>query len=235
MIDKTQKLSDIIIEHPSIITVLNRFNIFLGVGDKTVEQMCLEKNLNTDFFVIILNTYSHEEYFPEKLLKNFDVALIINYLNSTNDYYCQFIIHNIENHFNLLLKCSKDENTNIELLYNFFIEVKTELLNRINYDTDVLFKEILSLDKEPSNNTNSEANYIKIQPYDNINDAIEDKVGDLVNMFVIHLRGKYNPNLCIAVLSAIINLKRDLCQNNRIRNRILMPIYHHLKDRYTNA
>ena len=63
LIDKDKKLSDVILEDPSIVTVLNRFNIFLGVGDKTIRQMCNEKKLNTDFFLIILNTFSNEEYF----------------------------------------------------------------------------------------------------------------------------------------------------------------------------
>lgn len=219
-------MSDVIIEDPSIITVLNRFNIYLGVGDKTVEQVCAEKQLDTDFFLTILNTFSNETYFPEKLLKNFNVKLIINYLNSTNSYYRQFIIPNIENHFNLLLKRSKDNNTNLELLMKFFLEVKAELTGRINYDTNTLFKEILSLDDANSSaGFGSEGSVVF---NDNESDAIEDKINDLVSMFIIHLTGKYDSNLCLAVLTAILGLKKDLCQNNRIRNRILMPIYRYL-------
>ena len=225
LINKYSKLSDVILEDPSVITILNRFNIFLGVGDKTVEQVCTEKKLDTDFFTIILNTFSNEEYFPEKLFRNFNVKIIIDYLNCTNSYYRQFIIPNIESHFNLLLKRSEDDNTNLELLHKFFLEVKAELLGRINADTSTLFPEILNLDKAASNCRND-------VPVGSIEtgDAIEDKIDDLVNMFVIHLTGKYDTNLCIAVLFAIISLKKDLSQNNRIRNRILMPIFHFLKN-----
>ena len=69
LINKNNKLADVILDNPSIITVLNRFGIYLGVGDKTVEQVCSEKRLDTDFFLIILNTFANEEYFPEELLK----------------------------------------------------------------------------------------------------------------------------------------------------------------------
>ena len=227
LIDKYSKLSDVILEDPSVITILNRFNIFLGVGDKTVEQACAEKKLDTDFFTIILNTFSNEEYFPEKLFKNFDVKIIIDYLNCTNNYYRQFIIPNIESHFNLLLQRSEDDNTNLELLHKFFLEVKTELQGRINSDSSTLFPEIIRLDNAASNRPCG----IDV-PVGNVetSDAIEDKIDDLVNMFVIHLTGKYDTNLCIAVLFAIISLKKDLCQNNRIRNRILMPIFNFLKN-----
>ena len=54
LIDRRHKLADIILDNPSIITVLNRFDIYLGVGDKTVEQICSGKQLDTDFFIIIL-------------------------------------------------------------------------------------------------------------------------------------------------------------------------------------
>jgi regulator of cell morphogenesis and NO signaling len=55
-------------------------------------------------------------------------------------------------------------------------------------------------------------------------DSIEDKINDLINMFVIHLTGDYDLNLGHAVLFAIFSLKKDIKQNNRIRNRILRPI-----------
>lgn len=225
LIDKDKKLSDVILEDPSIVTVLNRFNIFLGVGDKTIRQMCNEKKLNTDFFLIILNTFSNEEYFPEKLFKNFDAKTIIDYLNCTNNYYLHFIIPNIESHFNLLIKRSTDNNTNLELLYKFFLEVKLELINRIKTDSNELFTKIISLNSNfiDTNEPSDEA--LRSISVDN---AIEDKINDLVNMFVIHLSGNYDTNLCLAVLFAIINLKKDICQNNRIRNKILMPIYQYL-------
>ena len=53
-------------------------------------------------------------------------------------------------------------------------------------------------------------------------------------MFVIHLRGEYDANLCHAVLFAIISLEKDIKQNNRIRNRILYPISVALKNASNN-
>ena len=44
IITKDSKLSDIVINEPSAITVLNRFNIFLGLGVKTIEDICRENN-----------------------------------------------------------------------------------------------------------------------------------------------------------------------------------------------
>ena len=233
LINKEDKLCDVIIIEPTIISVLNRFNIFLGVGDKSVEQICEEKNLDVDFFLTILNTYMNEEYFPEKLLKSFDATLIVGYLTKTNKYYQQFQIPNIERHFNLLIERSQDDNNNLSLLRKFFFEVKSELLGRIAEDSNRWFKEISELEKSSSGSRCASGEITVPQPVQ-ATDTIEDKLGDLVSMFIKHLTGSYDSNLCLAVLYAIINLKKDIIRNDRIRNRILMPLYNFLLSKKKN-
>lgn len=224
LVNKETKLFEVVIQEPAVITVLSRFNITLGVGDKSVKQICDEHNLDVNFFLSILNTFINPDYFPENALKSYNISEIIDYLNKTNNYYRLFLIPNIEQHFNLLIMRSDSGNSNLELMRNFFYEVKTELLSRIDNDSSSLFAEISALQgaKPHINIADVKASDVFSHNEDN---TIEDKLNDLINMFVIHLSGRYDANLCQAVLFAIINLKKDICQNNRIRNKILMPIY----------
>ena len=53
---------------------------------------------------------------------------------------------------------------------------------------------------------------------------LEEKISDLVRMFVKHLRGENDPNLCVGVVTALWTLAKDIRQNNRIRERLLNPI-----------
>ena len=100
LINAETKLCDVILHEPSVIPVINRFGIILGVGDKSIRTVCEEKNLDCEFFVTILNTFINEDYFPENRLKSFCATQIVNYLTQTNAYYEQFQIPNIERHFN---------------------------------------------------------------------------------------------------------------------------------------
>lgn len=50
LIQAQNQLSDIIISHPDIIPVINRFGITLGTGDNTIDSICANHNLDTDFF-----------------------------------------------------------------------------------------------------------------------------------------------------------------------------------------
>lgn len=213
------KLSDIIIHEPATLAVLNRFGIALGVGDKTVADVCRERCLDPTFFVTILNTYIHHDYFPERVLSSFSAATIIGYLTKTNVYYERFQIPNIERHFQLLISKSDPQNTNLALMQRFFGEVKQELLRRIADDRDRWFPEVIALERKAK-----VAGDATIKDFDEGPDTIEDKLNDLINMFVIHLSGDYDLNLGHAVLFSLFSLRNDIAQNNRIRNRILRPL-----------
>ena len=215
-IKKDTKLHEIVLLDPTIITVFYRFGIVLGLSDCTVESICEEKKIDIDFFLAILNTYLSPSYFPENKIRNFSASDIVNYLSQTNVFYEKFQIPNIERHFGLLLKKTESANSNLALMMKFFVEVKSELLQRNNDDRENWFPQLLA---QYSKNHDVVLNYKKVDE----SDSIEDKIDDLINMFVIHLKGDYDHNLCQAVLISLVNFKKDITQNNRIRNRILKP------------
>ena len=220
LINAETKLCDVILHEPSVIPVINRFGIILGVGDKSIRTVCEEKNLDCEFFVTILNTFINEDYFPENRLKSFCATQIVNYLTQTNAYYEQFQIPIIERHFNFLINQSDSENNNLELMKQFFDELKKELLSRIENDKNCWFPSI----KVAAETLHGEYYGEKFQPDTEENDSLEEKLDDLKSLFVIHLKGEYDLNLCHGVIFAIYSLEKDIKQHNRIRNRILRPI-----------
>lgn len=217
------KLCEVIVDEPSVVPVINRFDIVLGVGDRTIKSICKEKGIDTSFFITILNAFIHESFFLENVTGAFNAGDVVDYLRKTNNSYLRNQLPNIERHFAALISRS-DSNNNLPLLFNFYREVKTEIERRIDSDNQ-WFDTIISA--EQSNSEVSVAgNAVQAE-----SDSIEDKLSDLINMFVIHLRGDYDRNLCHAVLFAVISLEKDICQNNRIRNRVLRPLVDALNSR----
>uniref|UniRef100_UPI004028C8CF helix-turn-helix transcriptional regulator n=1 Tax=Candidatus Limisoma sp. TaxID=3076476 RepID=UPI004028C8CF len=217
------KLCEVIVDEPSVVPVINRFDIVLGVGDRTIKSICKEKGIDTSFFITLLNAFIHESFFLENVTGAFNAGDVVDYLRKTNNSYLRNQLPNIERHFAALISRS-DSNNNLPLLFNFYREVKTEIERRIDSDNQ-WFDAIISA--EQSNSEVSVAgNAVQAE-----SDSIEDKLSDLINMFVIHLRGDYDRNLCHAVLFAVISLEKDICQNNRIRNRVLRPLVDALNSR----
>lgn len=213
------RLCDAILHDLSLIPVIARFGITLGMGEKTVATVCQEYDIDIDFFVTILNTYINENYFPEKRLQTFCVEHIIDYLNKTNHYYSRFQLPNIERHFVRLVELSGAQDNNLGLVYNYFETVRKELQARIESDTKQWFPSLLQCAqqcKEPLH-----ISPIEEQPD---GDTVEEKLNDLLSLIVKHLSGNYDINLCHAVIFALTSLRDDIVQHNRIRNRILRPV-----------
>lgn len=215
LIYRDTRMSDVIAHEPSVIPVINRFGINLGTGDSSVAEICSAHGLDSDFVLVILNTFVNEGYFPEDKLLGFRTSEIIGYLIKTYTYYRNYQMPNIKRHFSLLIKSSGESNASLDAMFRFYQELERDIENRINHDLNELFPAITAMQADGGGiviaNTESDS-------------IIEDKLGDLKSMFIKHLSGNYDLNLCYAVIVAIITLEKDIRQNNRIRDRILLPI-----------
>lgn len=182
-------LSESVSENYLLIPVLNRFGIKLGLGDKTVVSICEEYDINSDFFLSILNTYLNDDYFPERILQRFDIKLVSDYLKQTDAYYAHALIPNIEKHLNAFISLSDPNNKQLTLISKLFQKFKLELLNRINNgildddDSQVLLFDLKNiLIKHISGNFNENLCYAVIFSVDSLlndlskHNRIRDKI-----------------------------------------------------------
>lgn len=220
LVYQNMQLSEVVEEHPSLIPVINRFGIRLGLGDKSVKMICDEYTLDADFLLTVLNTFLNEEYFPEKKLQMFHASQIVDYLTKTNQYYLRFQLPNIERHLSSFISMSAPNNNTLTLIGRFFSSFKEELTARIQNDEQHRFPYCLSLSKKLKNMQEE----LHLSTSQHTEDPIEALLYDLKSIMIKHLSGEYNENLCYAVIFAINSLEKDIKQHNRIRYRILDPM-----------
>ncbi|WP_080905772.1 helix-turn-helix transcriptional regulator [Parabacteroides sp. Marseille-P3160] len=215
------QLSEVVEEHPSLIPVINRFGIRLGLGDKSVQFICEKQALDPDFFLTMINTFLNEDYFPEKKLQSFHTSLLVDYLTQTNHYYQRSQLPNIERHLNYFISMSTPENSSLKVIRKFFYSFKDELLKRIAKDEKIWFPYCLSLSEKLKDIT---LPVFHKEEEGKTEDPIEALLADLKSIMIKHLTGEYDENLCYAVIVSINTLEKDIRQHNRIRYRILEPI-----------
>lgn len=210
--NKESKLSDSILTHPQLIPVVNRLGVNLGMGELTIGSICSREHIDTDFFLSIINTFLDADYFPINARDTFTMEKTVEYLRSTARYYHNVQLPNIRRHFRSLLQRSASGN-NLGSLHDFFEETAAQLESSLNFDEKIAFPKLMSgspgEDIERSAKNHSE---------------VEEKLHDLLYLFVAHIKGEYDRNLATAVVSAIFALETDYRQNNRIRRRILLPV-----------
>ncbi len=210
--NSNSKLSDVIMRHPSLIPVINRLGVTLGVGDNTIGKICAEADIRPDFFLSIINTFIDEEYFPVNASDTFSLEMIIDYIRKTSTYYRHVQLLNIDRHFHSLIERSGEAN-NLQMLQRFYADMKGQLEWCLDSEEQI-FGEISTDSSMPVKSDAIVDGYREV----------EEKLHDLLTFFVVHLRGDYDRNLCMAVVTAIFSLEKDIRQNNRIRNRILIPL-----------
>lgn len=130
-LDASSILSEVVEENHQLIPVINRFGVRLGLGDHTIGEICQSFDINTDFFLAILNTFLNEDYFPEKKLQKFDIELVVRYIKQTDAYLIHAQLHNLEKHLNAFLSMSDPNNTQLKVISRLFAEFKSELIGQI--------------------------------------------------------------------------------------------------------
>ena len=193
LLDPHSVMADVLLEHNELIPVLNRFGIRLGVGDKTVLDLCEEHQLNPDFILTVLNVYLDESYIPDAALALFDTGLIADYFHHTVENYIHELVPNIEKHLNAFIAISGAENKELGMLRLLFLRFKERMTQYLQKTSD--FKEELP----------------------------DDLLHDLKNILIKHLSKAYNQNLIYAVVFSVHSLEKDLAAHNRLRNKVLRP------------
>ncbi|MDA3880104.1 MAG: hypothetical protein PF436_06940 [Prolixibacteraceae bacterium] len=83
----SMKLADAIHLNYLLLPVTGRFGIELGFGNKTIKDVCNEKNINIDFFLEILNSFHNSDYFASDQLQSYPSTMVVDYLVRTHSYY----------------------------------------------------------------------------------------------------------------------------------------------------
>lgn len=210
--NRESKLSEAILAHPELIPVVYRLGVGLGVGEQSIGSICAREHIDADFFLSVINTFLDPDYFPVNAKATFTIGKTVEYLRKTSRYYLKVQLPNIKRHFASLLTRSGHDN-NLDRLHIFFEETAAQLENTIDNDEKVVFPALLAGFSENGMEKSAESH-----------SEVEEKLHDLLYLFVAHLKGVYDHNLATAVATAIFSLEKDYRQNNRIRRRILLPL-----------
>lgn len=216
-------LSDLVQKHISLLPMLKRFGIRLGLGEASIEQICREHQIDLDFFLHILNSYLDPAYLGHVRLAPKHTVLIADYLEVTNRDYLQAQLPNIEVHIGSFIRHSDASNPLLQTLPPVVAELKSTIEARIQADeADLLprFRTLAQqLGEQISNIMLEHKSDVEVQM-----DKAEALVIDMMQVMIRHIRGDFNDNLLHGVLYSLSFLQNDLRSNNRLRQRIFAPM-----------
>ena len=223
-------MADVILNNHHLLSVINRFDIRLGFGDRTIDEVCESHNVNVDFFLEIVNAFNEPDYFPEDHLESFSLSLIISYLTKTHQYYLNRKIPEINAMISSLIEESeKPTPKELKLILKFFNEYKEYLSSHIEREERVVYPYILKLEKyykNPDCMNPQEIQELKdyaIARYADEHDDIEESLYDLKSLMIKYLPPQKNNILCFKILGQLGHLEKDIADHSNMENRVLIP------------
>ena len=87
MYKSSDKICDLMAHEEDAIQIISRFGLEMGVGDQTIEQVCLAHDVHTPTFLSIVNyKVFHQRAIPEDI----DIPTLQRYLRNAHTYFLDF-------------------------------------------------------------------------------------------------------------------------------------------------
>lgn len=213
------KLITVIRSNYHLLPVINRFGIRLGVKDKTVGDICREKQINPLFFLAVVNTFHNVDYFPKTDLLTVSPLQIVAYLRKTHQYYLEYEVLKIERLLEKLLSGCPTQCTDLKMIDSFYRKYKKELFLHIMEEEEKVFPYIISLTQ-----SRKRIPGYSISSYEKEHSDVDSKLNDLTSLVIKYLEPAYNDNDCNEFLIALSKFERDLADHARIEDNVLVPL-----------
>ncbi|MDD2345899.1 MAG: hemerythrin domain-containing protein [Bacteroidales bacterium] len=224
--NKTMKMADLLHINYHFLTVLSRFNIKLGFGDKSIEKVCAEKKINIDFFLFIINVFHNPNYIHTHADEvSFDVELLVNYIEKTHNYYNNLITPTLKLLIKDVSKICKEETRSV-LLMRFFNQYIKELTEHIQYEEDVVFPYLRLLNmaiKEGVDKSELEDIDFRIDHFQDKHHSIQEKLFDLKNVLIKYF-SLPDDETVIHILFLLYRFEKDLADHILLENHLLVPM-----------
>ena len=141
---RDSRLSDLITAHPSLLTLLPRLGVSLGFGDRSIADVCEDSGVDTDFFLLICNVYTFNNYVPSTpTILGTDMTGLVPYLEKSHKYYVNKRLPHIERHLDAIAQQLQGRIG--QVLSSFFKEYKQEVEAHFAHEERDVFPHIRAL------------------------------------------------------------------------------------------
>lgn len=209
------RMCDLIGDNYSLIQVMSRFGISLGVGDKTVGEVCVANNVDTATFLAIVNFMT--DGFPTmgEELKSISIPALIEYLRQSHSYFLDFCLPAIRRKLIEAIAFSEDDIT--FLILKSFDEYTSGIRKHMEFEDEKVFSYAEQLLRGELKD-----NY-KIKTYSKHHDKAGETLTELKNIIIRYCPKQSNVNLLNTALFDIYTCEEGLEWHSKVEDWLFVP------------
>jgi len=220
MYESTDKMINLIADNYNLLESLGRFGINLGFGDKTVQEVCEDQNVDTYTFLAIVN-FSINNYESFDGYEHISVSTLLHYLKASHEYFLDFQLPNIRKE----LKTALDENDNLaRLIMKMYDSYAHEIRAHMKYEEQNVFPYVdRLLNKE-------DVDDYDIETFSKHHGQITTRLRELKNIIIKYLPSDtQRNNQLTAVLYDLYKNEEWLGLHSEIEDHIFLPTIRRLE------
>ncbi len=210
----SDKMASLIADNYQLIQVMSRFGINMGIGDKTVEEVCEDCHVDTDTFLTVVN-------FVVEGNSNFDttpsvcIESLLHFLRQSHVYFLEYCLPAIRRK---LLDSIRLRTSDVSfLILKLFDEFVDEVTTHMNYEDRTVFAYVGAMlaGKKPED--------YKVTTYSDHHEVVGGKLSELKNIIIKYCPPDAKTNTLNDALYDIFRCEDELESHCRMEDFLLIP------------
>ena len=173
----TDKMSDLICGNYTLLQVMSRFDLSLGFGDQTVQEVCRANGVDCKTFLAVVNFITEENNRMADEVQDLSIHALMNYLKQAHHYFLDFQLPTIRRKLIEAIDCSV-QNEVAFLILKFFDAYVAEVRKHMDYEDMNVFTYVENLVAG-----NRESGF-RISQFARRHDQIDAKLKELKNIII---------------------------------------------------
>ena len=212
------KMAEIICDNASLLPVIGRFGIKLGVGDESVQQVCARYGVDVNTFLAVINFLSGDTSTISSLQNSVSVEALLDYLKRSHAYFLDFALPAIRKK---LVEALGNEDNLTALVLKFYDDYVGEVRRHMEYEEELVFPFAMNSNEGSGQDPTEKA---KIDTLSEHHKVVDEKLVELKNIIIKYLpTDKINNNLLNSVLYEIFSCEKELDSHCRIEDNLFVP------------
>lgn len=209
---------DIINDDYTILPLLSRFSIPLGLGNETLNDVCRRNDIDVKALLLVLN-YIRTGIIDSSYISVVSPLEVVRFLKNSHDYFINYKFGHIRK--NLIAALDLETNPTNNLILKFFDSFVKKVEDHFRYEENTVFPYVENL-------VDSKKSAYTIEIFERHHEEVVDALAELKNIILRYYRTTA-PNLMYDVLVDIYNCEEDLASHSDIENNLLIPMVYDLE------
>lgn len=224
---RNSKMFDLICQQPSLLQMMSRFGIPLGVEEKSVEEVCNSYGVDPDTFLAVANFIKFGPEAARDLYSKVSVETLVNYLKQAHDYFLDFELPAIRRKLLEAIVCSNTSEVSnvVGLIVKFYDDYTEEVRNHMQHENSDVFTyvdDLLKGKKRPD---------FRIEMFARSHESINNKLQELKNIIIKYYKPAAASDLLNSMMYDIFVCEYDLRRHCEVENCLFVPAVKRLEQR----